>query len=84
MATTEKETIKKEEYVDLYVQKGYANDDPNEYISVFGKNYVLPKGKTTKVPPHVKYEYERSLRAQEALDAKSEALLEKAKQPIEM
>ena len=82
MATTE--TTKKEEYVDLYVQKGYANDDPNEYISVFGKNYVLPKGKTSKVPPCVKYEYERSLRAQEALDAKSEALLEKAKQPIEM
>lgn len=69
-------------YVDLFIPKGYANDEPNEFISVNGKNYVLPKGKTSKVPPCVKYEYERSRRAQEALDAKSEALLEKAKQPI--
>ena len=77
-------TTKNEGYVDLFIPKGYANDEPNEYISAFGKNYLLPKGKTTKVPPCVKYEYERSLRAQEALDAKSEALLEKAKHPIEM
>ena len=83
MATTEKAT-EKEEYVDLYVPKGYANDDPNHYISAFGKNFVLPKGKTTKVPPYVKYEYERSQRAQEAFDKKSDALLEKAKTPIEM
>lgn len=77
-------TTNKEKYVDLFIPKGYANDEPNEYISSFGKNYVLPKGKTSKVPPHVKYEYERSQRAQEALDAKSEALLEKAKHPVEM
>lgn len=84
MATTEKATVEKEKYVDLFVPKGYANDEPNLFISSFGKNYILPKGKTSKVPPHVKYEYERSQRAQEALDAKSDALLEKAKQPIEM
>ena len=84
-ATAEKATAtKKEAYVDLFIPKGYANDEPNHFISSFGKNYILPKGKTSKVPPHVKYEYERSQRAQEALDAKSEALLEKAKQPIEM
>jgi hypothetical protein len=79
---TEKATEAQKGYVDLFIPKGYANDEPNEYISSFSKNYVLPKGKTSKVPPHVKYEYERSQRAQEALDAKSEALLEKAKQPI--
>lgn len=74
----------KEEYVDLYIPKGYANDEPNLFISVNGKNFLLPKGKTSKVPTYIKEEYERSQRAQEALDAKSEALLEKAKQPIEM
>lgn len=74
----------KEEYVDLFIPKGYANDDPNFFISVNGKNFILPKGKTSKVPPYVKEEYDRAMRAQEALDAKSEALLEKAKQPIEM
>jgi hypothetical protein len=77
-------TTNKEEYVDLFIPKGYANDDPNFFISVNGKNFILPKGKTSKVPPYVKEEYDRAMRAQEALDAKSEALLEKAKQPIEM
>ena len=72
------------DYVDLFVPKGYANDEPNLFISINGMNFLLPKGKTTKVPPFVKEEYERSQRAQEALDAKSAALLEKAKQPIEM
>lgn len=75
-------TTKNEEYVDLFVAKGYANDDPNFFISVNGKNFLLPKGKTSKVPPYVKEEYDRAMRAQEALDEKSEALLEKAKQPI--
>ncbi len=74
----------KEDYVDLFIPKGYANDEPNHFISVNGKNFILPKGKTSKVPPYVKEEYERSQRAQEALDAKSEALLEKTKQPIGM
>lgn len=71
-----------EGYVDLFIPKGYANDEPNFFISVNGKNFLLPKGKTSKVPPYVKEEYDRAMRAQEALDAKSEALLEKAKQPI--
>lgn len=85
MATTENTgAIKKEGYVDLHIPRGYANDDPNYFISINGKNYILPKGKTSKVPPCVKEEYDRAMRAQEALDAKSEALLEKAKHPIEM
>ena len=75
-------TTNKEGYVDLFIPKGYANDEPNFFISVNGKNYLLPKGKTSKVPAYVKEEYDRAMRAQEALDKKSEALLEKAKQPI--
>lgn len=75
-------TTNKEGYVDLFIPKGYANDEPNFFISVNGKNYLLPRGKTSKVPSEVKEEYDRAMRAQEALDAKSEALLEKAKQPI--
>lgn len=77
-------TTNKEGYVDLFIPRGYANDDPNLFISINGKNYLLPRGKTSKVPPCVKEEYERSQRAQEALDAKSDALIEKTKQPIEM
>lgn len=68
----------KENYVELYVPKGYIGDEPNVFISLNGKNYLLPKGKTSRVPVSVKEEYDRSRRAQEALDAKSAKLLEKA------
>lgn len=74
----------KKDYVDLYVEKGFATDDPNEFISINCKNYILPKGKTSKVPPCVKAEYERSRRAREKQDENIEKLIEKAKQPIEL
>ena len=82
MATEKKENATVDERVEIFVPKGYANDEPNLMIAVNGVNYLLPKGKTSKVPPYVKEEYDRAMRAQEALDAKSEALLEKAKQPV--
>ena len=82
MATTT--NTNKEEYVDLSIPKGYANDDPNEFISLGGVNYVLPKGKTSKVPPQVKKQYEKSLRAQQRQDENSEKLLKKANEPVEM
>ena len=66
--------------VDLNIPRGYANDEPNLVISVNGKNYVLPKGKTSKVPPAVKYEYDRSIRAMERQDKTIEKKLEEAKQ----
>ena len=31
----------KENYVTLYVPKGYVSDDPNVFISINGKNYLL-------------------------------------------
>lgn len=66
--------------VDLTIPRGYANDEPNYVISVNSENYVLPKGKTSKVPPAVKYEYDRSVRAQERLDETIEKKLEEAQQ----
>ena len=69
---------KKPEMVDLFVPRGSSVDEPNKIISVNGKNWVLPKGKTSKVPDFVKYEYERSQRAQEALDVKAAEMAEKA------
>lgn len=69
---------------DIFIPKGYANDDPNLFVSVNGKNYLLPKGKTSSVPKHVAEEIKRSLKAEEIQDANAEKLLEKAKQPTEM
>lgn len=75
-------TTNKEGYVDLFIPKGFANEDPNFFISVNGKNFVLPRGKNSKVPSYVKDEYDRAMRAQAALDEKSEELLKKTEQPI--
>ena len=69
----------KEERVDLYVPKGYANDEPNQLISVNGVNYLLPKGKTSKVPKFVADEFHRARKAQEALDKRMDEMLEASK-----
>ena len=82
MSTTETTATDKEKYVDLFVPKGYANDEPNLLISINGKNFLLPKGKASRVPLYVKEELERSQKAQAIFDARSEELLEKANKPI--
>ena len=84
MATTNKPENEKVEKVELYVESGYSKDDPNEYISVHGINYVLPKGETSMVPPCVKFEYERSRRAKGIQRRNSEEMLKKTAQPVEM
>lgn len=77
-------TNTKQDREEIFIPKGYANDDPNLFVSVNGKNYLLPKGKTSSVPAHVAAEIKRSLKAQEIQDENAEKLLEKAKQPIGM
>ena len=69
----------KTDRVDIFIPKGYANDDPNLFVGVNGVNYILPKGKTSSVPAHVAEEIQRSLKAQEKQDENSEKLLEAAK-----
>ena len=68
-----------EDRVDVYIPRGNANEEPNFFVSVNGVNYLLPKGKTSKVPAHVKDEIERSQRAQERLDATIDKMLEASK-----
>lgn len=72
------ETANKPKLVDLFVPRGSSVDEPNKIISVNGKNYVLPKGKTSKVPDFVKYEYDRAERAKEAMDVRAAEMAEKA------
>lgn len=79
-ATTEPEVpyVPAQERVDLFVEKGYANDEPNLLIGVNGVNYLLPKGKTSKVPKFVADEYYRSRRAQQRLDETVDKMLAEA------
>ena len=69
----------KEDRVEVFVERGYANDEPNLFISVNGVNYLLPKGKKSLVPAHVAKEYYRSKRAVEKQDEKMEQMLEASK-----
>ena len=65
------------EKVEVFVPKGYVNEEPNLFVSVGGVNYLLPRGRTSLVPPAVAYELDRSRKAQEALDRKIGQLLER-------
>lgn len=67
-----------EERVEVFIERGYANDEPNLFVSVNGVNYLLPRGKKSLVPAHVAAEIERSKKAKEKLDENVEKMLEAA------
>ena len=64
----------KEKRVEVFVPKGFSGDDPNLFVSVNGVNFLLPRGKTSLVPAHIKKELERARLAQDAADANAAAL----------
>ena len=70
--------VSADDRVDLFVERGYANDEPNFVICVNGVLDVLPKGKTSKVPKFVADEYHRSQRAKRALDETVDKMLAEA------
>lgn len=70
---------KKDNRVELFIPRGSANDEPNLVIGINGKNYVLPRGKKSLVPPEVAAEYERSVKAQEKLDETIDKLKDTSK-----
>ena len=77
------EAIRNEERVEIYIERGAANDDPNYTVSVNGYRFVLPKGKTSMVPKSIAAEIQRSRRAQQKLDDNRDAMREAAaKQPV--
>jgi hypothetical protein len=68
------------EKVEVFVPKGYVNEEPNLFVSVNGYNCLLPKGKTSLVPKSVAAEIHRARRAQQLLDATMDALKDAAAQ----
>lgn len=77
------DSIRQEERVEIYIERGAANDDPNFFVSVNGYNCLLPKGKTSLVPKSVADEINRARRAQQRLDATMDALKDAAaQQPV--
>ena len=63
----------------IFIPKGYANDEPNLFVSVNGVNYLLPKGKESEVPSFVAYEIRRSWKAQQTMDQHIDELMAASK-----
>ena len=75
---TKTETV---DLVDIFIDRAIGNDEPNLMVGINGVNYLLPKGKTSKVPKAVYEEIMRSRRAQATADEAIDGMKEAAKQP---
>ena len=60
---------KKEDWVTVHIPKGFANEEPMLMVGINGKNFLLPRGRQSLVPPAVAKELQRSMAAQARLDA---------------
>lgn len=80
-AEPEKEAVQsaEPEMEEIFIPRGYANDEPNLLVSINGHNYLLPKGKTSRVPAYVAREIRRSWKAQAVADENIDKLLSAAK-----
>ena len=67
--------------VDIFIDRANGKEDPNLMVGVNGVNYLLPRGKTSKVPKVVYDEIMRSRKAQEKQDQTMSELKEAAQQP---
>lgn len=66
--------------VELFVPRGRKGEDPNLFIAINGKNYLIPKGKTSVVPDFVADEYHRSVEAENHFYEVSDQLLDMNKE----
>lgn len=71
----------KQNTVEVFIERASGNDDPNLMVGINGVNYILPKGKTSRVPQAVADEINRSRRAQAAQDQNIDQMKDKAVQP---
>lgn len=71
--------VSEPEMEEIFIPRGYANDEPNLFVSINGCNYLLPKGKKSKVPAHVAREIRRSWKAQEIADQHIDEMLSASK-----
>lgn len=86
--TTETEVVQEEakptkklKRVSITVPRGDEKGDPNLFIAINGVNYLLPRGKTSQVPPEVAEEFARSERAKDTFYTNSDQMIENAAAP---
>ena len=71
----ENRAASKDDKVEVFIPKGFGNEDPNYFVSVNGVNYVLPRGKTSRVPAAIAAEINRARKAQEKQDENVDKML---------
>ena len=67
----EEKDLKREE---IFIPRALDGEERSLFVSVNGKNYLLPKGKTSNVPHAVAEEIRRAWAAQNAWDDRAEAM----------
>lgn len=65
---------KAEDRVEMFVPRGSERDEPNLFIGINGKNYLLPKGKKSMVPPEAKAEFDRAESAADIMYRNKDAM----------
>ena len=56
------------EMVDVFVERDPSDENPNLVIGINGKNWVMPRGESSRVPRYVADEYKRARQAQYKAD----------------
>lgn len=57
--------------ITVTIPRATGKEDPNFFVGINGKNYLIPKGQTVEVPPEVANEINRHFAAENAMyDAK--------------
>ena len=54
-----------EKRVEVFIPRGADREDPNLFVGINGVNYLLPRGKKSRVPAAVAAEIKRADRAAE-------------------
>ena len=70
-------TTPNDDRVEVSLPRGGDREDPNLFVAVNGVNYLLPRGKKSRVPRSVAEEIARAERARESLYETVDALLKR-------
>ena len=66
--------MNKENWEKVLLPRAYGHESPNLFVGINGKNYLLPKGKESLVPPEVAKELRRAMAAQEMQETSADRL----------
>ena len=55
-----KKPVKQTDRVSVTIPRARGHEDPNLFVGINGKNYLIPKGSTVEVPPEVAEEIWRA------------------------